>query len=174
MDNLSQNSIIIIFSNEKIIFVGEYEKYISNGLSITSRSKKFLMDIICQKKITDMIFSNRLESITTGTMCRKSQAERNLYARMSMPSSLVALTANHGSSTMINGTKYSQEFNRRVQEVASDDELLMLMESFVTRIEVITVQSMEGENKKPMPYHSPSPFYYYNYYIECYFYYLFA
>ncbi|KAI8376909.1 hypothetical protein BD560DRAFT_367244 [Blakeslea trispora] len=80
----------------------------------------------------------RLESITTGTMCRKSQAERNLYARMSMPSSLVALTANHGSSTMVNGTKYSQDFNRRVQEVASDDELLMLMETFVTRIENAT------------------------------------
>ena len=56
MNYLSKNSIIIIFLDRKIICIGECGKYISNRLFVINLSKNFLMDTICHKKITDMIF----------------------------------------------------------------------------------------------------------------------
>lgn len=75
----------------------------------------------------------RLESITAGTVLNKNATEPKLYARMSRPSGLADIENN---SMINNNSHYSQAFNKRMQEVASDEELLMLMENFVTRIEV--------------------------------------
>ncbi|KAI9473701.1 MAG: hypothetical protein EXX96DRAFT_621335 [Benjaminiella poitrasii] len=72
----------------------------------------------------------RLETLTTGNISNNNE-NNNLYTRMNMPSTLVN-TAN-GSSQLV--TNYSQALNRHMQEIASDEELFILMENFVTRIE---------------------------------------
>ena len=72
----------------------------------------------------------RLESITTGTVL--NSVDKNIYACMNIPTGLLGID----NSNLISNSYYSQAFNRRMQEVASDDELMMLMENFVTRIEV--------------------------------------
>ncbi|KAL9542839.1 hypothetical protein PS6_009601 [Mucor atramentarius] len=71
----------------------------------------------------------RLESVTTGTVL--SSVDNSIYARMNIPTGLLGMD----NSTLIANSYYSQAFNKRMQEVASDEELMMLMENFVTRIE---------------------------------------
>ncbi|KAI8977629.1 hypothetical protein BDF20DRAFT_913944 [Mycotypha africana] len=69
----------------------------------------------------------RLESITTGTV-----ADTSLYTRFNIPPGLPNLTHQHILTTQ---SQYSEAFNKRMHEVATDEELLMLMENFITRIE---------------------------------------
>ncbi|CAO3615597.1 unnamed protein product [Mucor fragilis] len=71
----------------------------------------------------------RLESITTGNVL--SSVDDSIYARMNIPAGLLGMD----NSNLIANSYYSQAFNKRMQEVASDEELMMLMENFVTRIE---------------------------------------
>ncbi|KAL9554394.1 hypothetical protein MBANPS3_002839 [Mucor bainieri] len=71
----------------------------------------------------------RLESITTGNVL--SSVDTSIYARMNIPTGLLGMD----NSNLIANSYYSQAFNKRMQEVASDQELMMLMENFVTRIE---------------------------------------
>ncbi|KAI9354943.1 phosphatase 2C-domain-containing protein [Pilaira anomala] len=74
----------------------------------------------------------RLESITTGAVLNRNTTEGDLYTRTNTPSGLVGLAdldAGAGNSN------YAQAFNQRMKDVASDEELLMLIENFVTRIE---------------------------------------
>ncbi|CAO3614200.1 unnamed protein product [Mucor hiemalis] len=77
----------------------------------------------------------RLESITTGAVLNKDTTEGSLYTRMNTPSALLGITAPSDDNYNIGNSNYTQAFNRRMKEVASDEELLMLMENFVTRIE---------------------------------------
>ncbi|KAF1804383.1 hypothetical protein FB192DRAFT_1427984 [Mucor lusitanicus] len=72
----------------------------------------------------------RLESITTGNVL-SSVDSNSIYARMNIPAGLLGMD----NSNLIANSYYSQAFNKRMQEVASDEELMMLMENFVTRIE---------------------------------------
>jgi adenylate cyclase len=64
----------------------------------------------------------RMEHITMGSV--HSGVVDDIYVQMGM--------GHPGETT----TAYAQAFNKRMEEVASDEELLMLMENFVTRIEV--------------------------------------
>ncbi|KAI9255443.1 hypothetical protein EDC94DRAFT_696535 [Helicostylum pulchrum] len=74
----------------------------------------------------------RLESITTGAVLNRNSKEGHLYTRTNTPSGLVGITELESS---IGNSNYTQAFNKRMNEVASDEELLMLIENFVTRIE---------------------------------------
>ncbi|KAI8644570.1 hypothetical protein BD408DRAFT_412911 [Parasitella parasitica] len=71
----------------------------------------------------------RLESITTGVVL--NAADDNIYARMNLPTELTQID----DGSLIANSYYSQAFNKRMHEVACDEELVMLMENFVTRIE---------------------------------------
>ncbi|CEP07634.1 hypothetical protein [Parasitella parasitica] len=73
--------------------------------------------------------ANRLESITTGVVL--NSADDSIYARLNLPTGLPGID----DCSLIANSYYSQAFNKRMHEVASDQELMMLMENFVTRIE---------------------------------------
>ena len=86
----------------------------------------------------------RLEAITTGAVLNKDTTEGDLYTRMNTPSGLLGITTPSNDNYNIGNSHYTQAFNRRMKEVASDEELMMLMENFVTRIEVNSVLNISG------------------------------
>lgn len=71
----------------------------------------------------------RLESITTGAVLNRDTQQGDLYTRTNTPSGLVSITGSNNSN-------YTQAFHQRINDYSSDEELLMLIENFVTRIEV--------------------------------------
>ncbi|KAG2194526.1 hypothetical protein INT47_005730 [Mucor saturninus] len=72
----------------------------------------------------------RLESITTGAVLNRDTEGGDLYTRTNTPSGLVSMTESHSGNS-----NYTEAFNRRIKDYSSDEELLMLIENFVTRIE---------------------------------------
>jgi adenylate cyclase len=73
----------------------------------------------------------RLERLTTGSIHMPSGND-DMYNKLGFPDAIVGVGGSQKSP-------FANAFTKRMEEVASDEELIMLIENFVTRIEVIFI-----------------------------------